>query len=98
MGTVKKYDKWLKPLGTSYDHADHCPHWELVSILICKFFIVIVSGFQWFSVLLSGFWDAIGIKGAIEIMLLPGSLCIQILHCLLQIKYSPLILGTTGNM
>ena len=46
--------------------------------VICKFFTVIVSGSQWFSVVLSGFWEAISINGAIEIILLLGSLCIQI--------------------
>ena len=40
-------------------------HWEPVRTLlpvICKFFTVIVSGSQWFSVVLSGFWEAISIK------------------------------------
>ena len=30
---------------------------------ICKFFTAIVSGSQWFSVVLSGFWEAVSIKG-----------------------------------
>ena len=35
----------------------------LITGIICKFFTVIVSGSQWFSVVLSGFWEAVSIKG-----------------------------------